>query len=135
MNQPRATATFIGTFEQVFEGMFGPQQDDAHVAARRHVLHAEKFAKAADAADANVRAWMAEQKAERAAKRELAQHVLFTSQFNPSDDTWAAIKVYRDGNPIILDDGFKTQYEADDCADLARAAAVAELLHMKLAAE
>lgn len=50
----------------------------------------------------------------------LASHVAFCSQFNPSDDTWAAIKVYRDGNPIVLDDGFKTQDEAEDCADLAR---------------
>lgn len=50
----------------------------------------------------------------------LARHVCFTSQFNPSDDTWAAIKVYRDGNPIVLDDGFATEEEADACAELAR---------------
>lgn len=130
-----ATATFIGTFEQVFDGMFGPQQADAHVTARRHFLNAQAFNKAADAADVRVRAWLEEIRLENIAKRELAGHVCFTSQFDPSDDTWAAIKVYRDGNPIILDDGFKTQYEADDCADLARADAVQALMHQREAAE
>lgn len=43
----------------------------------------------------------------------------YGTQFDPSDDTWAAIKVYRDGNPIILDDGFAIEEEAEDCATLA----------------
>lgn len=55
----------------------------------------------------------------------LAQHVCFCSQFDPSDDTWAAIKVYRDGNPLVIDDGFATQDEAEDCAELARDAELA----------
>lgn len=40
----------------------------------------------------------------------------YGAQFNPSDGTWAAIKVCCDGNPIILDDGFASEYEAEDCA-------------------
>lgn len=49
----------------------------------------------------------------------------YGAQFNPSDDTWAAIKVYRDGNPIILDHGFTTEEEAEDCAGLAHQADLA----------
>lgn len=42
----------------------------------------------------------------------------YGAQFDPSDDTWSAIKVYRDGNPIILDGGFASEEEAEACADL-----------------
>jgi hypothetical protein len=37
---------------------------------------------------------------------------------DPSDDTWAAVKVTRDGNQIIIDDGFATEGDAEDCAAL-----------------
>jgi hypothetical protein len=40
----------------------------------------------------------------------------YGSQLDPSDGTWAAIKVHRDGNPIIIDDGFATEDEAEACA-------------------
>jgi len=50
----------------------------------------------------------------------------YGTQFNPSDDTWAAIKVYRDGNPIIIDDGFATEEEAEDCATLAHQSDLAD---------
>lgn len=43
----------------------------------------------------------------------------YGAQFDPADDTWAAIKVHRDGSPVILDDGFATEQTAEDCADLA----------------
>lgn len=39
--------------------------------------------------------------------------------FNPSDDTWAAVKVDRAGNQLILDDGFASEEEAEQCAGLA----------------
>lgn len=42
----------------------------------------------------------------------------YGTQFDPSDDTWAAIKVYRDGNPIIICGGFATEDDAEDCANL-----------------
>jgi hypothetical protein len=40
----------------------------------------------------------------------------------PADDcnsSWLAVKVFRDGNPIIIDDGFATEQDAEDCAALA----------------
>lgn len=43
-------------------------------------------------------------------------HILgctYDTQFDPSDDTWTAIKVYRDGNPIVLGGPFATEEEAD----------------------
>lgn len=42
----------------------------------------------------------------------------YGAQFDPSDDTWSAIKVYRDGNPLIIDDGFATEDDAEQCATL-----------------
>lgn len=36
----------------------------------------------------------------------------------PSDG-WQAIKVFGDGVPIVIDGPFKTEEEAEDCADLA----------------
>lgn len=45
----------------------------------------------------------------------------FGAQFDPSDDTWSAIKVYRDGVPIILEAGFKTEDEAEAVASAERA--------------
>lgn len=43
----------------------------------------------------------------------------YGSQLNPGGDTWQAVKVHRDGNPIIIDDGFATEDEAEACAGLA----------------
>lgn len=46
-------------------------------------------------------------------------HILdchYGTQENPGDNTWAAIKVRRDGNPIIIDDGFATEEEAEAVA-------------------
>lgn len=40
----------------------------------------------------------------------------YTAIFNPANDTWAAIKVYRDGNEHYLDRGFATEEEAEACA-------------------
>jgi hypothetical protein len=40
----------------------------------------------------------------------------FGTQFNPSDDTFDAIKVYRDGNVIRLGGPFRSEEEAEDCA-------------------
>lgn len=40
----------------------------------------------------------------------------------PADDcnsSWCAVKVDRAGNQTIIDDGFATEQEAEDCADLA----------------
>lgn len=43
----------------------------------------------------------------------------FGSQFDPSEDEWVAIQVYRDGNPIELG-RYPTEEEADDAADAER---------------
>lgn len=40
----------------------------------------------------------------------------YGSQFDPGDDTWHAIVVYRDGNVIQLGGPFATEDEAEDCA-------------------
>lgn len=40
----------------------------------------------------------------------------FGAQFDPSDDTWQAIVVYPDGNPIVLARGFLEQETAEDFA-------------------
>lgn len=40
----------------------------------------------------------------------------YGAQFDPSDDTWSAIKVYRDGVPMILDAGLATEEEAEEIA-------------------
>lgn len=42
----------------------------------------------------------------------------YGAQLDPSDDTWSAIKVHRDGVPIILEDGFPTEEDAEACAAL-----------------
>jgi hypothetical protein len=39
----------------------------------------------------------------------------YGAQFDPGNDEWVAIKVYRDGNPITLG-RFKTEREAEDFA-------------------
>lgn len=46
----------------------------------------------------------------------------FGPQFDPSDDTWSAIKVYRDGNVHVLCGGFATEEEAEAfaCAEHGR---------------
>ena len=41
---------------------------------------------------------------------------IFTAIFDPGEDIWYTVKVYRDGNPIYLD-SFATQDEAEDFAD------------------
>jgi hypothetical protein len=40
----------------------------------------------------------------------------FGPRFNPSDDTWDAIKVYRDGNEHVIAAGFATEEEAEQAA-------------------
>ena len=42
----------------------------------------------------------------------------YGAQFNPRDDTWAAIKVYRDGVPIVLASGLPTEEDAEQIADM-----------------
>ena len=37
---------------------------------------------------------------------------------DPSNGTWTAIKVDSDGIRIIIEEGFATEAEAADCADL-----------------
>jgi len=41
---------------------------------------------------------------------------VFDAAFDPSDDTWSAIYVYRDGNVHTIDAGFATEEEAEACA-------------------
>lgn len=40
----------------------------------------------------------------------------FGPQFDPSEDTWDAIKVYHDGNAIAIGGPFATEEEAEACA-------------------
>lgn len=40
----------------------------------------------------------------------------YCTSFNPGDDTWAAIKVFRDGEARYLERGFPTEEEAEACA-------------------
>lgn len=46
-----------------------------------------------------------------------ALQCFYGAQFDPGNDEWVAIKVYRDGVPIRLA-SFKTEDEAEDCAGL-----------------
>jgi hypothetical protein len=50
----------------------------------------------------------------------------YGTRFDPGDNTWTAIKVYRDGNPIELGGPFETEEEAEQCADEVHAE---DLLH------
>lgn len=40
----------------------------------------------------------------------------FGAQFDPSDDTWSAIKVYRDGNVHVIESGFPSEEWAEQAA-------------------
>lgn len=46
---------------------------------------------------------------------------VFDTEFNPSDNTWNAIKVYRDGNVIYIDRGFASEEEAEGVVQTAMA--------------
>jgi hypothetical protein len=46
---------------------------------------------------------------------------IFTSIYDPGNEHWTAVKVYRDGNPLPLAH-FDHKHDADDYADDMRAA-------------
>lgn len=50
----------------------------------------------------------------------------FGPQFNPGDDTWRAIKVYRDGNEHEIGGPFETEEEAEACAAEVHAREIAD---------
>ena len=58
----------------------------------------------------------------------------FGPQFNPSDDTWAAIQVYRDGNVYVLCAGFETEEEAEAYAGECCAEQIIENSHFGVGA-
>lgn len=62
-------ATFIGTFEQIHEGMFGRSQHDAHVTRRRQAMWHRSADKFLDEADKRVAAEVQSMIADMRAKR------------------------------------------------------------------
>lgn len=67
------SVAYVGSFEAIFEGMFGPQQHDQHVVARKRFIRRQEHAVWLDAADERVRAAAARIIRDMRAKREARQ--------------------------------------------------------------